>query len=59
MLKDEKGGAAAEKVADSSAFAFRCAEKCIRPSETMSQREVMESFGITNTDLDDVEVEIE
>ena len=59
MLKDEMGGAAAEKVADSSAFMFRCAEKCIQPGETMSQREVMESFGITDSDLDDVEVGIE
>lgn len=59
MLKDEMGGAAAEKVADSSAFMFRYAEKCIQPGETMSQREVMESFGITDTDLDDVEVGIE
>ena len=28
-------------------------------SETMSQQEVMESLGITDADLDDVEVEIE
>ncbi|MDO5422409.1 MAG: type II toxin-antitoxin system Phd/YefM family antitoxin [Eubacteriales bacterium] len=29
------------------------------PSETMSRQEVMESLGITDADLDDVEVEIE
>ena len=29
------------------------------PDETMSRREVMESFGITDDDLDDVVVEIE
>lgn len=29
------------------------------PSETMSQQEVMESLGITDADLADVEVEIE
>lgn len=29
------------------------------PGETMSQKEVMESFGITDEDLDDIEVEIE
>lgn len=28
-------------------------------SETMSQQEVMKSFGITDADLDEVEVEIE
>ena len=28
-------------------------------SETMSQQEVMESLGITDADLDDIEVEIE
>lgn len=28
-------------------------------SETMSQREVMESLGITDADLEDIEVEIE
>lgn len=29
------------------------------PGETMSQQEVMESLGITDADLDDVEAEIE
>lgn len=29
------------------------------PSETVSQQEVMDTFGITDKDLDDVEVEIE
>ncbi len=29
------------------------------PDETMSQQEVMDSFGITAADLNDVEVEIE
>lgn len=29
------------------------------PGETLSQKEVMESLGITDADLDDVDVEIE
>lgn len=29
------------------------------PKETMSQKDIMESLGITDADLDEIEVEIE